>query len=185
MPTDRKRSWHLSSQATTRANLIISPSPWIPYPSSHVLPRWISRKREEEEAEKQKQWFSRSSPSSTENAWNENQDCWGRDDDLESVHGNLQEIQTITVICMASHQEELIALVAQLCPALATPWTGLLCQWGFPGKNTGMGCWGCHSLLQGIFPTQGSNLHLLHYRRILYLWATREAQGLERTLKIN
>ena len=28
----------------------------------------------------------------------------------------------------------------------------------FPGKNTGVGC---HFLLQGIFPTQGSNLHLL------------------------
>ena len=28
-----------------------------------------------------------------------------------------------------------------------------------PGKNTGVDC---HFLLQGIFPTQGSNLHLLH-----------------------
>ena len=27
-----------------------------------------------------------------------------------------------------------------------------------PGKNTGVGC---HALLQGIFPTQGSNPHLL------------------------
>ena len=35
----------------------------------------------------------------------------------------------------------------------------LLCLWNFPGKNTGMGC---HFLLQGIFPTQGSNPHLLH-----------------------
>ena len=35
----------------------------------------------------------------------------------------------------------------------------LLCPWAFPGKNPGMGC---HFLLQGIFPTQGSNLHLLH-----------------------
>ena len=34
-----------------------------------------------------------------------------------------------------------------------------------PGKNTGVGC---HSLLQGIFPTQGSNLGLLHCRQILY-----------------
>ena len=31
---------------------------------------------------------------------------------------------------------------------------GLLCPWGFPGKNAGAGC---HFLLQGIFPTQGSN----------------------------
>ena len=30
-----------------------------------------------------------------------------------------------------------------------------------PGKNTGMGC---HVLLQGIFPTQGSNLGLPHCR---------------------
>ena len=37
----------------------------------------------------------------------------------------------------------------------------LLCQWNFPGKNTGVGC---HFLLQGIFPTQGSNPHLLHWQ---------------------
>ena len=36
--------------------------------------------------------------------------------------------------------------------------TRLLCPWGSPGKNTVVGC---HALLQGIFPTQGSNLHLL------------------------
>ena len=34
----------------------------------------------------------------------------------------------------------------------------LLCPWDSPGKNTGVGC---HFLLQGIFLTQGSNLHLL------------------------
>ena len=34
----------------------------------------------------------------------------------------------------------------------------LLCPWYFPGKNTGVGC---HFLLQEIFPTQGSNPHLL------------------------
>ena len=37
--------------------------------------------------------------------------------------------------------------------------TRLLYPWGFPGKNTGVGC---HSLLQGIFPTQGLNPHLLN-----------------------
>ena len=35
----------------------------------------------------------------------------------------------------------------------------------FSGKNSGVG-W--HSLLQGIFLTQGSNLGLLHCRQILY-----------------
>ena len=34
----------------------------------------------------------------------------------------------------------------------------LLCPWDSPGKNTGVGC---HFFLQGIFPTQGSNLSLL------------------------
>ena len=34
----------------------------------------------------------------------------------------------------------------------------LLCPWDSPGKNTGVGC---HALLQGIFPTQGSDLPLL------------------------
>ena len=43
--------------------------------------------------------------------------------------------------------------------------TRLLCSWDFSGKNTRVGC---HFLLQGIFPTQGSNPHPLHCRRILY-----------------
>ena len=34
-----------------------------------------------------------------------------------------------------------------------------------PGKNTGVSC---HALLQGIFPTQGSNPGLPHCRWILY-----------------
>ena len=40
------------------------------------------------------------------------------------------------------------------------PWTiarQLLCPWNVLGKKTGVGC---HFLLQGIFPTQGSNPHL-------------------------
>ena len=37
---------------------------------------------------------------------------------------------------------------------------------------------GCHSLLQGIFPTQGSNLGLLHCRQILYHLSHREAHCL-------
>ena len=36
----------------------------------------------------------------------------------------------------------------------------LPCPWDFPSKNTGVGC---HFLLQGIFPTQGSNLNLLDW----------------------
>ena len=43
--------------------------------------------------------------------------------------------------------------------------TRLLCPWDFSGKNTGVVC---HFLLQGTFPTQGSNPGLLHCRQILY-----------------
>ena len=56
-----------------------------------------------------------------------------------------------------------------------TPWTArLLCSWDSPGKNTGVGC---PFPLQGIFPTQGSTLHLLLCRQVLYLWATWEIWG--------
>ena len=39
------------------------------------------------------------------------------------------------------------------CPAVCEP-IRLFCPWDSPGKNTGVGC---HALLQGILPTQGSN----------------------------
>ena len=42
---------------------------------------------------------------------------------------------------------------------------GLSSPWNSPGKNTGVRSL---SLLQGIFPTQGSNPGLPHCRRILY-----------------
>ena len=49
-----------------------------------------------------------------------------------------------------------------------TPWTvtaRLLSPWNSPGKNTGMGG---HSLLQGIFATQGSNQGLPNCKQTLY-----------------
>ena len=42
---------------------------------------------------------------------------------------------------------------------------GLYNPWNSPGQNTGVGSL---SLLQGIFPTQGSNPGLLHCRQVLY-----------------
>ena len=68
---------------------------------------------------------------------------------------------------------------AQLLPLCLILWDpkdyspqGSSRPWDSLGKNTGVGC---HALLQGIFPTQGLNSHLLHCRQILYCWATREA----------
>ena len=45
-----------------------------------------------------------------------------------------------------------------LCDPMNYSLPGLLCPWDSPGKNTGVSC---HFLLQVIFPTQGSNSHLL------------------------
>ena len=60
-------------------------------------------------------------------------------------------------------------LVTKSCLALLQPHeilpARLLCPRDFPGRHTGVGC---HSLPQGIFPTQRSNLCLLHCRQILY-----------------
>ena len=55
----------------------------------------------------------------------------------------------------------LVCSVAQVCPTLCdltdcSP--RLHWPWNSPGKNTGTGC---HFLLQGIFPAQGSNPHFL------------------------
>ena len=57
-------------------------------------------------------------------------------------------------------------LVAQSGPTLCDSMDcRLLYPWDSPEKNTGV-C--CHSLLQGIFPTQGSNSELPHCGQILY-----------------
>ena len=57
----------------------------------------------------------------------------------------------------------------------------LLCPWDSPGKKTGVGC---HFLLQGIFPTQRSDLCLLHGQADSLPRATGEAQRMvQRFLK--
>ena len=62
-----------------------------------------------------------------------------------------------------------VCFVIQSCPTLCDPMDysppGTSVHGDSPGKNTGVGC---HALLQGIFPTQGSNPGLLQCRQILY-----------------
>ena len=55
--------------------------------------------------------------------------------------------------------------VAHLCLTLCDPHGQLYGLWNSPGRNTGVGT---SSLLQGIFPTQGSNPGLPHCRQILH-----------------
>ena len=66
--------------------------------------------------------------------------------------------------CKASNTR-CYCLVSKLCPTLLQTCvlqpTRFFCQWDFPGKKNGTSC---HFLLQGIFPTQGSNLCLLHWQ---------------------
>ena len=62
----------------------------------------------------------------------------------------------------------MLCLVTQLCPALCNPIDcdapGSSVYGVSPGKNTGVGC---HSLFQGIFPTQRPNPGLPDCRRIV------------------
>ena len=62
-----------------------------------------------------------------------------------------------------------VCLVAQSCLTVCDPMDysppGSSVHRDSPGKNFGESC---HALLQGIFPTQGSNLGLPHFSQILY-----------------
>ena len=64
--------------------------------------------------------------------------------------------------------------VAQSCPDFLQP-HGLYRPWNSPGQNTGVGSL---SLLQGIFPTWGSNPGLLHWRWILYQLSHKGSPGI-------
>ena len=64
--------------------------------------------------------------------------------------------------CFPSLKKNLCCAVLSCIQLFVTPMdaksTRLFCPWNSPGKNTGVGC---HALLQGIFPTQRLNPHLL------------------------
>ena len=72
-----------------------------------------------------------------------------------------------SVGCSYSHCA--VCLGTQSCLTLRDPMDcsppGSSVHGDSPGKSTGVGC---HALLQGIFPTQGSNLGLPPCRQILY-----------------
>ena len=72
--------------------------------------------------------------------------------------------------CLCAGHELYVCCVCSVMSNFLWPFgmklSRLLCPWDASGKNTGVGC---HYLLQGIFPTQGLNPHLLHCRQILSL----------------
>ena len=61
-------------------------------------------------------------------------------------------------------------LVAQSCLVVCNP---VVCAWNSLGKNIRVGC---HSLLQGIFPTWERSWLSCIASRFFTIWATREAQ---------
>ena len=74
-------------------------------------------------------------------------------------------VRVCVCVCVCA----VLCLVTQLSPALCNPMDcsppGSSVHEDSPGKNTGVSF---HALLQGIFPTQGSNPGLLHCRWNLY-----------------
>ena len=71
-------------------------------------------------------------------------------------------VKCLLCVCMCVCAQ--LCLSGSLWPHGLQP-TKCLCPWNSPGQNTGVGSL---SLLQGIFPTQGSNPGLPHCRLILY-----------------
>ena len=86
--------------------------------------------------------------------------------DLLAVQGTLKSFlqhhssKASVLWCSAFFTAELCSVVSDSLWPL-----GLYSPWNSPGQNTGVGSL---SLLQGIFPTQGSNPGLPHCRWILY-----------------
>ena len=79
------------------------------------------------------------------------------------VLNRLRMTLTLLLFPFLNYHASLLSRV-QLFVTPRTEPARLLCLRESPGKNTGV-C--CHALLQRIYPTQGSNLHLLHWRWFL------------------
>ena len=91
---------------------------------------------------------------------------------FHAIYLNLTSYQQCfyTLLCVC------VYLVAQLCLTVCEPMDcsppGPSVHRDCPGKNTGVDN---HSLLQGIFPTQGLNPDFSHCRQILYHLSHQEA----------
>ena len=113
-------------------------------------------------------------------------------DPLHPPHQPPQPRPTTTTTASAENDRSLFSkpgsssccLVTQLCPTLCDPMdcspSGTSVHGDSPGKKTGVGY---RSLLQGIFPTQGTNSGPPHCRRILYqlshkddIWTKKKAE---------
>ena len=89
--------------------------------------------------------------------------------DLKSAAALILDFQPSEQNNDSTYSTYYCCVVAKLCPTLCDPTDcsppGSSVHGISPGKNTGVSC---HALLQGIFPTRGSNPGLPHCRWILY-----------------
>ena len=85
--------------------------------------------------------------------------------DLSEIRGQSLENWNTYIFISLGNRVCVHSVVSNSLPCHGRKPTRLFCPWDFPGKNTGVGS---HSLLQELFPTQGSNLGLLHCRQILH-----------------
>ena len=77
---------------------------------------------------------------------------WGSDQKIHRGNqGKMKGYSSEFCVCCCVHVCSVMS--DSLQPHGVGP-TKLLCSWDSPGKNTGVGC---HFILQGIFPTEGSN----------------------------
>jgi len=122
----------------------------------------------------------RTTPSSTKHCWETqccffiwrtflNGDCFGLREMGGSYDLTAMRLEMCRAIGYLSSHSICVCVcvcvkVAQSCPNCLWP-HGLYSLWKSPGQNTGVGSL---FLLQGIFPTQGSNPGVQHCRQILY-----------------
>ena len=129
----------------------------------HKVCHWICRNRNSIEIHTKK--GGKKKTKSTKNA--KKIKCTPRDFSGGSVVNNL-----LRMICVC------VLVVTQLCLILCKPMDciqpGSSVHGDSPGKNTGVGY---HSLLQGIFPTQGPNPGLPHCRWSLYCLSHQRMKG--------
>ena len=95
------------------------------------------------------------------------------------MHDKSEEIKTDNHHCCCSIAKSCLTLCNPMVCSLPDSsvhgiFPARILEWNSPRKNTEVGC---HSLLQGIFPAQGSNLCLLHCTQILYCLSPQGSPG--------
>ena len=95
---------------------------------------------------------------------------------METDRGDISE--TFEWIHKSTCHESMEIKIDKICSVVSDSLQPheLYSPWNSPGQNTGVSS---PTLLQGIFPTHGSNTGLPHCTQILASWATSKAQNYE------